>query len=104
MYFLKPENISSVERCKQLVVFALVTFWAAFLAFFLAPIWGFAVLVAVHAITLYLAVTHWHRLMVFLFLSRVGEEGLPGAPNSAPGSPPPQQNGGFSESGIPPIT
>lgn len=104
MYFLKPENISSVERCKQLVVFALVTFWAAFLAFFLAPIWGFAVLAVVHAITLYLAVTHWHRLMVFIFLFRSGEGAPSASANSTAAGAPSQQNGGFSGSENPPIT
>lgn len=104
MFFLKPVNISSVERCKYLVIVALVTFWAALLAFFLASIWVFVALVAVHVITLYLTVTQCHRLMVFLFLSRVGEGASPASANSAAADAPTQQNGGFSQSGIPPIT
>lgn len=104
MFFLKPVNISSVERCKYLVIVSLGSFWAALLSFFLAPIWAFIALVAVHVIAIYLTVIHCHRLMVFLFLSKAGEGALPASANSTAAGAPTQQNGGFSQNGTPPIT
>lgn len=83
MYFIKPVNISIVERCKFLVIAALATFWASLVAFFLAPMLAFIILLAVHAVALYLACTQCYRVLMFLFLSKDGEGASRAAANSA---------------------
>ena len=104
MLFLKPVNISSVTRCKYLVIAALATFWASFFAFFMAPFWLSAFLLCAHIVLLYLLVSHSYRLLVYLFLTKAGEGAVPAAANCAAAPAPAPQKEGVLESGTPPIT
>lgn len=78
MYFLKPLNILTVTRFKLFAVSALVTFWAFFFSFFLAPIWATAICALLHLLTLLLAFHQGYKLLVYLFLSQ--QEGGDSAP------------------------
>lgn len=75
MFFLKPVNISSVNRFRTFVVAALVSFWVAASSFFFAPIWAFLGLFVVHVVCVYLAVSDGYTLLAFLLVpkDRVGE-------------------------------
>lgn len=75
MFFLKPVNISSVNRFRTFVVASLVSFWVTAASFFLAPIWAFLGLFVVHVVCVYLAVTDGYTLLAFLLVPKDQREG-----------------------------
>ncbi len=81
MFFLKPVNISSVNRFRTFVVAALVTFWLCVFTFFLAPVWLCAVLFLAHIASVCLAVSDGYTLLAFLLVPKDGAgegDDLPG--------------------------
>lgn len=70
MFFVKPVNISSVNRFRSYVIAALVSFWLCVFTFFLAPIWLCVVLFLAHLASLCLAVSDGYTLLAFLLVSK----------------------------------